>query len=296
MEKIKDLRIITQAGMKDCKDALTEAGGDLQKAIDLIKTKGKNVVLNNKTTAEGLIGISRFENSMVMVEVNCVTDFVARMPEFNKFVDHCLDSLCESVNNNIMWSSDKVDDNRKELISITKENINVNRWWVETMFKDGMGLFSYVHTNGKIGVIMTILTSEEFVKHPDVIELGNNITLQIASMKPLAVSSDRLDIEAVTRQKSIFEQQIIALNKPAANHDKIMEGKLNKWYSEVCLLDQDYVVCNVPGKKISVGQMIKNLETVLNIKIEIVNFNRCEVGDGIEKPKEDFSSRLTDNL
>lgn len=289
IEKIKELRLLTQAGIQDCKNALYEANGDIQKAVDIIKVKGQNIISSNKSATEGVVAISRVGNSVVMIEVNCVTDFVARMPEFNKFVDICLESLCNSVKLDEMWTLDKVESERKELMAITKENIKISNWWVESIFNSGAGIFSYIHTNEKIGVILTLFTSEELVNHPDIVELGNNITLQIASMKPLAISSDKLSSSILERQQDIFTKQIETLNKPASSHNKILEGKFNKWYTEVCLLNQEFVILNSPGNKISVGQAIKNLESKLGHKIEIVNFIRCEVGENVEKSKDNFA-------
>lgn len=289
LNMIKDLRAITQAGMKDCKDALEETNWDLDKAVDLIKIKGKNIVSNNKVAAEGKVAICRVDNSVVMIEVNSVTDFVARIPEFNKFVDICLDSLCESVSNNEMWSPDKVENQRKDLVGVTKENIVISHWWVETMIKSGTGIFSYIHTNEKIGVILTINSSEANEQNPELIELGNDIALQITAMKPLAISADRLDPSLLDRQKTIFDTQIKNLNKPEASRAKIMEGKLNKWYTEVCLLDQELVTSAAKGEKISVRDAIKKVSTKLGCDIEVVNFIRCEVGEGIDKLVDNFA-------
>ena len=273
IEMIKDLRALTQAGMKDCKDALVEANWNLDEAVDVIKTKGKLVSVGSRAASEGVVGISRIGNHVVMVEVNSVTD-VTKMPEFQHFIDVCLDSLCDAADNNVMWSTDLVEPQRQELSSMTKENIVVRRWWVETMFKENTAIFSYVHTNEKIGAILTVLApSKEASFNPEFIELANNLVLQIAAMNPLAISPDTLSTETVDRQKAIFQNQLNEMNKPEAAHEKIMLGKMNKWYTEVCLLNQE----SVTSPKVSVSDLVKNLNSKLGGEIQLINFIRCQV-------------------
>jgi len=283
---IRDLRALTQAGMKDCKDALVETNWDLDKAVDVIKAKGKLVSVGSRAASEGVVGISRVGNHVVMVEVNSVTDFVAKMPEFQRFVDVCLDSLCNAANSNAMWSVDLVESQRQELLSMTKENIVVRRWWVETMFKENTAIFSYVHTNEKIGAILTVLApSKEAASNQEFIELANNLVLQIAAMNPLAISPYKLSPDVVNRQKAIFQTQLNEMNKPEAAHEKIMLGKMNKWYTEVCLLNQE----SVTSPKVSVGDLVSNLGLKLGGEIQLINFIRCQVGEGIDKPVDNFA-------
>lgn len=287
IEMIKDLRSITQAAMKDCRDALEEAHWDLQKAIDIIKVKGKSIASNSKIASEGAVEIKKMDDCAVMVEINCVTDFVARMPEFSNFINLCLNSLHDTIKSDAVWSPSQVESQRQDLSSITKENIVVSHWWVQQSFKPQVKLFSYIHPNKKIGVILTLAaSSEENANSQEFVELGDNLVLQIASMKPLVVSPDKLDPILLERQKAIFQTQIIGMNKPQSSHDKIMEGKLNKWYTDVCLIHQDYVVNNT-GKKTSVKSIINSVSSKIG-EVQVINFIRCEVGEGIEKPNENL--------
>lgn len=291
LEMIKDLRELTQAGMNDCKKALEESNWDLQKAIDIIKTKGKLVAAGNKIAAEGRVVCTWLNDQQTacMVEVNCVTDFVANSPEFAEVCDLASKSLCAYANSNISWKpqeDDKLESARKNLLSTTKENIIIRRWWVEQAIAPNSTVCYYLHpnkTNAKIGVILTLMSNKELTK--EVYELGNDLAMQVAAMAPLAVSPDRLDPELVARQKAIFQLQIDALNKPSASHAKIMEGKLNKWYTEVCLLNQESVIY----PKVSVEQVIKNLGARLGVGITVINFIRCQVEEGIDKPVDNFA-------
>jgi elongation factor Ts len=134
-----------------------------------------------------------------------------------------------------------------------------------------------------------MLAPSEIVAHSEeFITLGNDIAMQIAAMCPIAVSQERLSAEDVARQKAIFETQLVELNKPQAAWPKILEGKLNKWHTEVCLLNQESVLVT----KTTVGQVIKNIGTKLGGEIQVVNFVRCQVGEGIETKKENLADEV----
>jgi len=282
---IKDLRALTQAGMKDCKEALEEAGWDLQKAVDIVKTKGLNIAdgRSGRVAADGLVLLTNSHVEAAMVEINCQTDFVANSPDFKAFARKTLGVLCERVNHNLEFTADLVEDARKELVATTKENVVVRRWWLEEALSPTVRIFSYLHSNNKIGVILTLKApTAEAVQDPHFLALGEDLCMQIAAMNPLAVSSERLSFIEVARQRAIFETQLQELNKPPATWPKIMEGKMRKWNTEVCLTEQESVI--VP--KITVKQVIKNVSTQLGGEVEVVSFIRCQVGEGIEVKKE----------
>lgn len=304
-ELIKDLRSITQAGMSDCKSALEEAQWDLQKAIDIVKIKGLNTVSGRegKVAAEGAVCVmsSSDDKDAVMVELNCQTDFVAQNPEFKKLLKnitmafasslkagvpnhlHDLKMLCNvGPGSAVMFKS--VDELRKELIALTKENIVVRRWWAEEA-GPACKIFTYTHTNNKIGVILSMQApSEEVLNSPEFNALGADIAMQIAAMNPVSVSRERVSQTELDRQKDIFETQLKELNKPQQAWAKILEGKFNKWFTEVCLLDQESVV--VP--KSSINDLIKSLSIKLGGEVRVVNFHRCQVGEGVEVVKENL--------
>lgn len=291
MELIKELRALTQAGMKDCKDALAEAGDDLQKAVDIVKAKGLNVVSGRagKVASEGLVTVEHFAGGVAMVEVNCQTDFVANSPDFKGFAQNVARDITLSVLKDEMFTVDVVEADRQAIVSTTKENVVVRRWWVEQPMGGCAATYSYVHSNGKIGVLLTLLASSpEVARDPAFRQLGEDLAMQVAAMGPLAVDQDRLDPAEVARQRAIFETQLTELNKPPAAWPKILEGKFNKWYTETCLLKQESVV----HPKTSVEQVVKNVGTKLGGEIQVVNFIRCQVGEGIEKTKEDLANEV----
>lgn len=290
-EMIRELRSLTQAGMKDCKDALVESGWDLQKAVDIVKVKGLNVVdgRSSKVAAEGLVDIVVDTNLAVMIEVNCQTDFVANSKEFAKFVHHTKHKLYENVTANLPFQISDVESERIAAVSSIKENVVVRRWWAEQVFDSSAKIFTYQHSNNKIGVLLTLKASSESIANsPEFKTFGEELAMQIAAMNPVAVSSDRIDSEVLDRQKNIFDTQIKEMNKPAVAAAKIIEGKFRKWYTEVCLLEQESVI--VP--KTTVNQLLKSLGEKLGGEVNVVNFTRCQVGEGIEVQKENYADEV----
>lgn len=298
-ELIKELRALTQAGMKDCADALTEADNDIQRAVDIIKTKGKNIVSGRegKETTEGVIhilywdenevkhGIKSEPDGVVAVEVNCQTDFAARTPEFIEFAKYTAESIglshwcygdsfdpADSTRNSAHECTER---ERQKLISKIKENVVIRRWWIEEVFDELTKVFTYTHSNNKLGSIVTIQApNADNLKEFD--EIGAEIAMQIAAMNPLAISKDVLPKDVLERQTKIFEEQLREANKPQAQWSRILEGKLNKWYGEVCLLNQESVV--YPKKTIE--KLIKeDYHQKLGGELKIVNFFRCQVGE-----------------
>lgn len=290
-ELIKELRALTQAGMKDCKDALEEAGWDVQKAVDIVKVKGLNVVSGRegKVAADGVVSTFVAQTLVSMVEVNCQTDFVANSPDFRKFADITAFEVYQSVVDGELFDAKKVEKERQDIVSTTKENVVVRRWWVEEVADPRAQIFTYIHSNSKIGVMLTLLApTVEAARDSAFIELGNDLAMQVAAMGPLAVTADKLDPEVVARQKTIFETQLEKLNKPQAAWAKILEGKFNKWYTEVCLLNQESVVV----AKMPLAQHVLNVGYKLGGTIEVVSFTRCQVGEGIEVVKENLADEI----
>jgi len=289
---VKELRELTLAGMSDCRSALEESSWDMAKAVDLIKARGLSIASKNecKVAAEGVVHILDFTNRLVsMVEVNCQTDFVAKSLEFYNFAGSVNAQILKDVIKNNAFNVESVADSRKGLAATTKENIVVRRWWIEDAQHPLAKVFTYTHSNNKIGVLLTLLAPSKEARDSDVFNtLGNDLTLQIAAMSPASVDRDHLDPSEVVRQKSIFEVQLTEAKKPEAAWDKILVGKFNKWYSEVCLLEQESII--VP--KTSIGQLIKNAGVKLGGDVAIVGFKRCQVGEGIEVEKKDFADEV----
>jgi elongation factor Ts len=289
---IKELRALTQAGMKDCKEALQEAEWDLQKAVDIVKVKGLNIAdgRTGRVASDGLVSVvNNVPTVAFMVEVNCQTDFVANSPDFQGFVRHTVDTLRDKWNMHQAFQVSDVEEERKALVAITKENIAVRRWWIEEALRSDTRVFSYVHSNSKIGVVLTLRApSFTQVNNPLFTQLGEDLAMQVAAMNPLAVSVDRLSSGDVERQKDIFRSQLKELNKPVASWGKILDGKFRKWQSEVCLLEQESVIV----QKTTVAQVIQSVAAKLGGDITVVNFVRCQVGEGIEVKKDDLAEEV----
>lgn len=283
-ELIKELRYLTSAGISDCLKALKESNFDLQKAVDIVKSRGLNVVSGRegKVAAEGAVAIEVCQRGAGMAEVNCQTDFVANSLGFQEFTKTVVIEFVNSVLGDEPFDVSIVENKRAALISTTKENIVVRRWWFEEAVSSAAEVFTYVHHNNKIGVLVTLLApSEDAAKDPTFRELGTDLAMQIAAMGPLAVSSNLLDSSEVERQKAIFKTQLTQLNKQIA-WPKILEGKFNKWYTKVCLMNQE----SITHPKTTITQVIDNVAVKLGGKIQVVNFVRCQVGDGINQTKD----------
>lgn len=294
VELIKELRNRTQAGMKDCSDALKEANYDLEKATDLVKAKGLANTSRNasKAAAEGrlVIDVPVFNPnlSLTMVETNCNTDFVANGKEFQDFTSRVGDIFAEA---DLVNGTDdvlaKIEPARQELMALTRENVVVRRWWRMEMGADSM-VCSYLHGNAKIGVLISLSVPQKTIEEhaQQLLTFGDSVAMQIAAMNPLTVSKDQLSSDDLARQQGIFEVQLAELNKPKASWPKIMEGKTDKWCKEVCLLNQE----SITTPKTSVGDLLKQLSIQVGAEVKIVKFIRAVVGEGIEVQKTDLAA------
>lgn len=275
---LKELRALTQAGIKDCSDALKEAGDDLQKAVDIIKTKGQNIVSarSSAPATEGLVAIGSHNDAICLVEVNCQTDFVARNPAFVSFAQETADILIRNFSNGTGWK-DITKQKADTLIAQFKENIVVERWWIEEALSPVCKVFSYLHNGSKLGVLLTLQAPSEEVANSQTFKtIGMDLAMQIAAMNPVAVSPDKIPVEVLERQRNIFMAQIKKLNKPIIQETKILEGKIQKYYQEACLLNQLSVL--FPKKNIE--SLIKNEYAVqLGGELTVVNFIRHQVGN-----------------
>jgi elongation factor Ts len=289
---IRELRNLTSAGMSDCKSALEEAAGDLEKAIDIIKVKGKNIAdgRSGRQGTEGRVVLAGDRELSVLVEVNSNTDFTANNSSFVQFAETTAQTFHQSILNGVSFQPSDVEPARQEVVSQIKENIVVRRWWAEQSQSPVVRVFSYLHSNHKIGVLLTLQApSVEAANSQEFQELGENLAMQVAAMSPLAVSGERIGIEEKNRQEAIFTEQMKAENKPEKMWGKIMEGKFGKWYKEVCLLDQESVM--VP--KTAVKKVIEQVGKQLEGEIVVVNFVRAEVREGIEKEmQEDYAAEI----
>jgi elongation factor Ts len=274
---IKELREKTQAGMVDCKTALQESDGDMEKAVEFLRKKGlasANKRLD-RAVKEGIVRIEPADGGkiMYMVQVNCETDFVAKNDDFKKLVADIMKTAIATGSETI--SKDNVpaviDDLVKGQIAKTGENTQFGGFIRYTA--KGSVLGSYVHLNDKIGVIVELSTVID-ASNPDIQTLGKDICMQIAAMNPQYVDSSQISDEVKNKEREIYHEQLKESGKPANVIEKIVEGKLSKFYSETCLVDQEFIKDS--GKKIS--DVVKEKSAALKNDISIARFTRFQIG------------------
>ena len=295
---VKDLRTSTGAGMMDCKQALTESGGDIEAAIDWLRKKGlsKAAKKSDRVAAEGLIGVSADGNSGAVVEVNSETDFVARNEQFQEMV-RTIAGMASNADGdvekllglNYPGKSGSVDDYLKEMIATIGENMNVRR---SATLRVGDGVVAeYVHNKvsdglGKIGVIVALESEADGDK---LAAFGRQLAMHIAAAAPLALTPEELDSDAIEKERAIYLEQAKESGKPQEIIEKMVEGRLRKeFFQQVVLPQQTFVI----DGKATVEQAIKNTEKELGASIKVAGFVRHALGEGIEKKEDDFAAEV----
>jgi len=270
MDTIKSLKDKTGAGLMDCKKALEEANGDVEKAIKILKEKGfANAEKKaERETKEGLVFINVSGDKGIILEVDCETDFVSRNEEFRAFVK---DLGSYILNNEVTSVDDKVENMRKEAIVRFGENIVVKRLEI---FKLGKGnVFDFYQHGDKLGVVVEgkIDTSSDEAK-----SLLHDIALQIAAMSPQVVKSDDLDKDFVESKKKEFTKEMVDLGKPENIAEKAAMGKLQKLFSELCLYDQVFIKDDKGEKKVK--DIISDYKKKVGKDFEVIRFIRFQIG------------------
>lgn len=268
---VNQLRKQTNAGLMECKKALTEANGDIEEAVQILRKKGAASAAKkaSRDAKEGVIAQFIQPNAKVgvIVEVNCETDFVAKNESFQTFCNGIAEKLAADPGTDIEAL-------RTQQVAQVGENIKIPRH--QRVEIDGNGLVAaYIHTGAKVGVLAEVhAEKEETVQAEAFKSLVRDITLQIAAASPVAVSRDEVDPEIVRKEKEIAEEQ--AKGKPAAAVEKIIEGKLNKYFQGVCLIDQGFIKNN---GETSVGDHIAETAKALGDNISVKQFIRYQVGE-----------------
>jgi elongation factor Ts len=289
------LRAKTGCGMMDCKKALTQAGGNMDQAIDFLREKGLAAATKKagRIAAEGIAYAAANDagNAGVVIEVNAETDFVAKNAEFRNFVKTCADTVLASSPADVeallqckaAGYDETVDAILKEKILKIGENIKIRRF---KKFEGTVG--AYIHAEGKIGVLAKFDTTPEIAAKPEFKEYAKDVCMQIAAIVPQYLDEASVPADVVAHEKEILRQQVIDSGKPAAIADKIVTGKLRKFYEEVCLVDQAYI----KDDKISVKQLTEQTGKKLGGSIKIVDFARFAKGEGIEKRQDNFAEEI----
>ena len=303
---VKELREMTGAGMMDCKKALTETDGDMDKAIEFLREKGLATAQKKagRIAAEGLVKVivSDDGKKAVAVEVNAETDFVAKNEKFQGYVAQVAEQAMETKAADIEaflsepWKFDTTKTVNEALagqIAVIGENMNIRRFTQVT--EDAGFVASYTHMGGKIGVLVDVVTD---VVNDDIKEMAKNVAMQVAALKPLYTNRSEISEDYIAHEKEILLAQIKNDPKEASKPEKVIEGmingRINKELKEICLLDQVYVKAE-DGKQ-SVQSYIDSVAKANSAKITIKGFVRWETGEGIEKKQEDFAAEVAKQM
>lgn len=292
MAQVKELRERTQAGLNDCKGALEEAAGDMEKAVEIILKKGlaKSAKRAGKVASEGVVAarVAGDGRSGVIAEVNIQTDFAARNPEFLAFVEQVLDAA-ERAEDGAEIATGALEAARQALVGKLGENITVRRWRRVAVGGPGR-VQAYVHMGGKVGVLVAVSTADAAAAgRPEVAEFAENVAMQAAAMAPLYVDRSEVPEAVKAKQAEIFDAQLAEEGKPENVRPKIIEGKLQKWLKEICLREQQSVI----DTEKSVDQLRAAVAKVVGGAVELTAFARFERGEGIERPAgPDFASEV----
>ena len=269
---VAKLREMTNAGLMDCKKALTEAKGDMNAAVDILRKKGAATATKlTREAREGLIAqyIAPDGRLGVLVEVNCQTDFVARNEMFKEFADNVAKRL--AADPNATFETERVD-----LVGRIRENIQIPRSARMEVSGNGM-VAAYIHTGGKVGVLVEVGAGKEAtVGNDDFKQLVKDITLQIAAGHPFAVSREQVPAEIVQKEREIASQSDRLKGKPQQAIGKIVEGMLEKFFQSYCLVDQGFVKKN---SEVSVKEHVELVAKQLGDEITIRRFVRFQVGE-----------------
>ena len=286
--QVKDLREKTGAGMMDCKKVLTETDGDMEKAIELLRERGiaKAAKKSSRVAAEGLVAayVSEDGKTGAVVEVNAETDFVGKNEEFKTFVNDVARQIVEKNPANVeeLLAQTSIAENDKTVqevltnkIATIGENMSIRRF--ERFESNGL-IGSYIHGEGKIGVLVDMENATP--------ELAKDICLQIAAAKPEFLNRESVTPERVEKEMEILKAQAMNEGKPAEIAEKMVQGRINKFYGEICLLEQEFV--KDPDMKIN--KLLESKGAKIN------NFARLEKGEGIEKVEENFAEEVAKQI
>jgi elongation factor Ts len=298
---VKELRDRTQAGMSDCKTALVEASGDMEKAVEVILKKGlaKAASRAGRVAAEGEVAtwVSPDGRRGVIVEINSQTDFVSRGDDFKGFVKAVVDVASKAPKGADLGAlkaagSDKtIDRIRQELVAKTGENMVVRRWALLEAPEAGGLVHAYVHAGGKLAVLIHVEGPSG--KQSELRAFSDNCAMQVAAMRPQFVRSTEISAAEIAKQKEIFAAQLKEEKKPEAAWPKIIEGKVAKWFTEITLLGQDNVWDPPAG---TIDKLRQELGKGVGGEVTIHAFVRFELGEGIDKPQEDFANEVAKTI
>ena len=294
---VKELRDKTGAGMMDCKKALNENDADIEASVDWLRTQGLAAAAkkSGRAASEGLVGIATNGGKGAIVEINAETDFVARNEDFQRFVENVTSvalrgngKLEDLKANAYVSGADNVEQTLTNMIATIGENMDLRRS-ASIEVSNGV-VSSYMHNAlkpglGKIGVLIA-LESDADVEQLEA--LGKQLAMHVAAANPQAISRDDVDADDLEREKAILAEQARESGKPDDIIEKMVEGRLRKYYEEVCLLEQTYVI----DGDTKVGEVIEAAGKDVGAPITLKSFVRFALGEGVEKKEEDFAAEV----
>ena len=300
MQLVKELRDRTQAGLNDCRSALIEAEGDMDKAVEIILKKGlaKSAKRAGAVASEGVVVTRVSDNGLsgIIVEVNIQTDFAARNPDFLQFAETVAEVAAKADTGADLGplpypgSSASVEDTRAALVGKLGENITVRRW--QRLAVDAPGqVHSYVHMGGKIGVLLAVKAGNAgVVKHDSFKKFVDDTAMQVAAMNPMFLNAAAVPEDEKNKQRNIFAGQLKEEGKvPEDKWPRVIDGKIQKWIKEVCLIEQ----ASVLETNKSVDQLRAEVAKAAGGEVSLVEYVRFECGEGIEKPAgDDFAEEV----
>lgn len=293
---VKELREKTGAGMMDCKKALTESDGDMAKAVDLLRKKGLSAAAkkSDRAIAEGMILSAENDNKGVLVEINAETDFVAKNDQFvdfaNKVAQVALENLPADVETlktlPFPGTGRNISDELTNLIATIGENMDVRRY---VGMEVGSGIVAaYIHAGGKIGSMVQLSTDKGDNEELQV--MARQLAMHVAAASPQYLKREDVPADVVEQEKEIMRAKARESGKPDQIIEKIIEGQINKFFGEICLLEQAYVID--PDHK--VGKIVESLAKSIGADVELTGYSRLELGEGVEKKQDDFASEVAD--
>ena len=299
---VKELRDKTGAGMMDCKNALVETNGNIEESIDWLRKKGISGAEKKsaRVAADGVIAVSINTDAAALVEINSETDFVSRNPDFQKFAKNISEiallhgqTIDELKKAKYLDSGKSVEEALTDLIGLIGENIVLRRSSILKNTNNNI-FSSYIHgqVNEGLGKIGVILSLESNIANDKIENLGKQIAMHIAASKPMAISSDDVDPEVIERERSILVEQAKDSGKPDNIIEKMVDGRISKFFSEITLLDQTWVI---DGES-KVSKIIQDLEKDLSCNILIKDFKYFVLGEGIEVDKKDFATEVAEQI
>lgn len=292
---VKALREKTGCGMMDCKKALTESNGDMEKAVDFLREKGLAAATkkSGRIAAEGVAFActNKDETVGVVIEVNAETDFVAKNADFLNFVQTCADTVIEKnpatledlMSSKASGSELTVEELVREKILTIGENIKIRR------FKrfDGV-VTTYNHAAGRIGVMVKFNAPTDIAAKDEFKAFAKDVAMQVAAINPGYLNEAAVPAEVLEHEKKILTEQVMNEGKPANIAEKIVMGKIGKFFKENCLIEQVFV----KDSNLTVGQYVKETAKALGGDIEVVDFVRFEKGEGLEKREDNFADEV----